>query len=107
MTRFENWIICTVCHKGPGGTGRAPDPLGVGSSGFSHEPVCLSCHEAHGTVATMNVSAGSAPWPNGTTTPSGNARSSLLRLDNRGVCQGATARRSRVPPASQPRLARA
>ena len=88
MTRFENWTNCGVCHKGPGGTGRAPDPLGVGSSGFSHEPVCLSCHVAHGSAAQMGVSAGAVAWPNGATTPSGNARSSLLRLDNRGVCQG-------------------
>jgi predicted CXXCH cytochrome family protein len=88
MTRFENWLNCQVCHTGANGTGRAPDPLGVGSSGFSHEPVCLSCHVAHGTAATMNISAGSVPWPNGSLTPGGNSRSALLRLDNRGVCQG-------------------
>jgi len=49
--------------------------------------VCLTCHFAHGTKATMGANSGSVAWPGGGTSPSGNARSSLLRLDNRGVCQ--------------------
>jgi hypothetical protein len=48
---------------------------------------CLSCHVAHGSSATMGTNSGAVPWPGGGTTPAGNARSSLLRVDNRGVCQ--------------------
>ena len=47
---------------------------------------CTSCHVAHGTASLMGPNSGSIPFPNGATTPSGNARSSLLRLDNSGVC---------------------
>jgi predicted CXXCH cytochrome family protein len=47
---------------------------------------CLDCHVAHGTSAKMGPNSGAVAWPDGTTAPSGNARSSLLRLDNRGVC---------------------
>ena len=49
--------------------------------------VCLTCHVAHGTKATMGTSSGAVPWPGGATSPNGNARSSLLRLDNRGICE--------------------
>lgn len=49
--------------------------------------VCLTCHYAHGTKAVMGASSGVVPWPNGADAPNGNARSSLLRLDNRGVCE--------------------
>lgn len=54
--------------------------------------VCLTCHFAHGSKATMGTTSGVVAWPNGATTPSGNARSSLLRLDNRGVCQNCHAK---------------
>ena len=47
---------------------------------------CTTCHVAHGTAATMGPSSGAVPWPDGGTTPNANARSSLLRLDNRGTC---------------------
>lgn len=47
---------------------------------------CIDCHVAHGTSATMDTNSGSVPWPDGTTASDGNARSSLLRLDNRGIC---------------------
>jgi predicted CXXCH cytochrome family protein len=72
---------------------------------------CLACHVAHGTSAQMSVYAASVPWPGDNTTTfdglpgtaTANAtylaamdwdaewdtRSSLLRLDNRGVCQNA------------------
>lgn len=48
---------------------------------------CLACHYAHGTGSTMGARSGSLAWPGGATTPSGNARSSLLRLNNRGICE--------------------
>lgn len=47
---------------------------------------CMSCHVAHGSSALMGTNSGSVPWPDGTTSPNGDSRSSLLRLDNRGVC---------------------
>lgn len=54
--------------------------------------VCLTCHFAHGTKAAMSGSySGAVPWPDGMV-PSGNARSSLLRLDNRGVCENCHAK---------------
>lgn len=54
--------------------------------------VCSTCHVSHGTTATMGTLSGSVPWPGGTVTPTGNARSSLLRLNNRGVCQNCHAK---------------
>lgn len=50
-------------------------------------PGCISCHVAHGTGARMGTYSGSVPWPGGGTSPNGNARSALLRQDNRAVCQ--------------------
>ena len=47
---------------------------------------CVDCHVAHGTAAVMGANSGAVPWPGGATTPNGNARSALLRLDNRGIC---------------------
>jgi predicted CXXCH cytochrome family protein len=86
MTRFSFWFNCGTCHAG-GGMGPARDPLGVGVL-VAHEPTCQACHVAHGTSATMVANAGKVAWPSGATAPSGDQRSSLLRLDNRGVCQG-------------------
>lgn len=48
---------------------------------------CLTCHFAHGTAATMGSNSGAVAWPGGGATPSGDARSSLLRLNNRGICE--------------------
>jgi predicted CXXCH cytochrome family protein len=53
-----------------------------GSSGVT----CMDCHVAHGTSAVMGTNSGAVPWPDSSTTPSGNARSSLLRVDSRGIC---------------------
>ncbi len=50
-------------------------------------PGCISCHVAHGTGARAGAKSGVVTWPGGGTDPSGNARSALLRLDNRGICQ--------------------
>ena len=49
--------------------------------------VCLTCHYAHGSAATMEGKSGAVPWPGGASGPGGSGRSSLLRLNNRGVCQ--------------------
>ena len=87
MTRWPTgWIDCYLCHEGAIGI-NAPDPFGVGAS-VAHEPVCQNCHVAHGSAAQMGTYSGLVAWPDGATTPSGNERSSLLRLDNRGVCAG-------------------
>ena len=85
MTRWPNsWVDCTVCH---GDYDHAPDPFGVGA-GIIMEPVSQNCHVAHGTAAQAGTFGGAVAWPDGSTTPSGNQRSSLLRLDGRGVCVG-------------------
>lgn len=54
---------------------------------WHHNVECMTCHVAHGTSASATGYAGTVQWPDGATTPSGNARSSLLRGDDRGVCQ--------------------
>lgn len=60
-------------------------------SSFSR-PRCLDCHVSHGTVASMATNSSIVPWPGdvspgGSNQPDeGDSRSSLLRLDNRGVC---------------------
>ena len=70
------------CHDMHGG----PPP--TGNPDYRHDPLsCLTCHVAHGTSATMSDYSGSVPWPNGSTSPGGNARSALLRVDNRGTCE--------------------
>ena len=70
------------CHDMHGG----PPP--TGNPNYRHDPLsCLTCHVAHGTSATMSGHAANVPWPDGSTSPSGNARSALLRVNNRGVCQ--------------------
>jgi predicted CxxxxCH...CXXCH cytochrome family protein len=47
---------------------------------------CIVCHVSHGTTAAMGTYSGTAAWPNGGTAPSGDARSSLLRGNNRAIC---------------------
>ena len=48
---------------------------------------CVKCHVAHGTTATMTGAAGqNVLFPDGSSAASDNARSSLLRLDERKVC---------------------
>lgn len=47
---------------------------------------CMDCHVAHGSSASMGPNSGAVAWPDDSTTPTGDSRSSLLRLDNRGIC---------------------
>lgn len=81
---------CSQCHtrylasSGSGHTDSG-DPIFT----FRHSTInvsCVSCHVAHGSSATAVGYAGAVPWPDGSTIPNEDARSSLLRLDNRGVC---------------------
>jgi len=79
---------CDSCHPGsPGNWGPTNNALGI-TSGTAHVPVCQNCHVAHGSPAVMGTQSGAVPYPDGTTAATDNARSSLLRVDNRGVCRG-------------------
>ncbi|MBI3961726.1 MAG: cytochrome c3 family protein [Deinococcus sp.] len=86
---------CATCHdRFLGEPAQPPDPL------FNHvhpsgtvEVYCLSCHVAHGTSARMTTGgsafSSSMPYPDGRVLPpvrTGDERSALLRLDNRGIC---------------------
>ena len=87
---ISSW--CSQCHtRYLAGIGSANNPSGDAIFTFRHTTniageACMSCHVAHGTAAVMGTNSGSVPWPGGGTTPNGSARSSLLRLDSRGVC---------------------
>jgi hypothetical protein len=62
-----------------------PQPTG---GPFRHERLfCVTCHVAHGSSASMGAYGGGVRWPDGAAIPNGDNRSSLLRVDNRGVCQ--------------------
>ena len=78
---------CGSCHSTPSGSGPARDPFEV-TSAIAHVPVCEHCHVAHGTAARMGEISGSVPYPDGSTPAAGTVHSTLLRLDNRGVCRG-------------------
>lgn len=78
---------CFNCHKAYGPGKSAPDPMDVSSS-ITHYPVCENCHVAHGTSAVMGDHSGSIPYPDGSTAGTADERSSLLRIDSRGICWG-------------------
>lgn len=92
LPTLSNW--CAQCHtRYAAGSGSEETSSGDPMFMFRHRSTtadvgCLSCHVAHGTSATMASNSGSVPWPGGGTSPNGNARSALLRVDNRGTCQG-------------------
>jgi predicted CXXCH cytochrome family protein len=87
---LTNW--CSQCHTrylagaGSGSTSSGDSIFKFRHTTNSTDTSCTDCHVAHGTAATMATNSGAVPWPGGATTPNGNARSSLLRLDNRGTC---------------------
>ncbi len=87
-TSLTAW--CSQCHtRAMAGSGSGHTDSGDGIFGFRHNTVavpCVVCHVSHGTTATMGTYSGAVAWPDGTTVPSGNARSSLLRGNNRAVC---------------------
>jgi predicted CXXCH cytochrome family protein len=47
-------------------------------------PTCIQCHVAHGSNATTGINGAAVPMPGGTTA---GRDSSLLRINNRGVCE--------------------
>ena len=61
--------------------------LPLGESGVNDTVVCSTCHLAHGTATAMTGFADPAFDPDGPTGPIPAGDSSLLRLDNRGVCE--------------------
>jgi predicted CXXCH cytochrome family protein len=75
---------CSKCHGIPF---VIPPPITFNAAYWNHDVECMTCHVAHGCSASMVGYAGSLVWPDGSITPPGNARSSLLRVDNRGTCQ--------------------
>lgn len=77
---------CTTCHVSPP-AGMQPPADATHKDAWSR-PRCLDCHVAHGTAATMGTNSAAVPWPGGVTpvAAEGSQRSSLLRLNNRGVC---------------------
>jgi predicted CXXCH cytochrome family protein len=88
---ISNW--CAQCHTrylangDAGGTSSGDDIFMYRHVSNGESQVnCLTCHVAHGTSASMGAQSGAVQWPDGTMVASGDARSSLLRLDNRGVC---------------------
>jgi predicted CXXCH cytochrome family protein len=89
-TSLTAW--CSQCHtRYVAGTGSADTSSGDAIFTYRHTTnatgmSCTDCHVAHGTAAVMGANSGSVAWPGGATAPNGNARSSLLRLDNRGTC---------------------
>jgi len=81
---------CSTCHVSPP-TGMQPPADSTHSNAWSR-PRCLDCHVSHGTSAAMGSNSRAISWP-GSVVPGGsgqptegNNRSSLLRLNNRGVC---------------------
>lgn len=70
-TNENSWTIATLSQPSPSSDGTAAN----------QQVMCLTCHYAHGTKATNTVTFNRA---DGTST---STSSTLLRLDNRGVCQ--------------------
>ena len=87
MTEYQWDIDCAACHPGTPGNMSAQNWFGIDYR-TAHESPCQNCHVAHGSSASMGTYSGAVAWPNGATAPNGDERSSLLRLDNRGVCVG-------------------
>jgi predicted CXXCH cytochrome family protein len=101
MATLSNW--CATCHTRIHGAGSATgstssgdaiyrfrhrsDGSNVSNSSANGDPGCLTCHVAHGSSATMGAYSSSVPKP-GTAEGGGNyLGSSLLRINNRGVCE--------------------
>ncbi len=87
---LSNWCAqCHTRHAAPTGSGHtnSGDPIFAYRHMTTGASVgCMNCHVAHGTSATVTGWAQGVPWPDGSA-PTGSERSSLLRVDNRGVCE--------------------
>lgn len=87
---FDDGGDCVKCHTA---TFTVPPPITFNGTYWNHDVECMTCHVAHGTSASMATNptgyalGENLPYPDGSTV-TGSARSSLLRIDGRGVCQG-------------------
>lgn len=100
ITALSSW--CATCHTrihGAGASGATSsgdaifayrhrtDGSNISTSSANGAPACLTCHVAHGSSAIMGSYSSSVPKP-GTAEGGGNyLDSSLLRINNRGVCE--------------------
>ena len=71
----------------PETTGLGGHTLPLAETGTTDAVVCMTCHLPHGTSASMTGFADPAFDPTGPQPPIPAGDSSLLRLDNRGVCE--------------------
>jgi predicted CXXCH cytochrome family protein len=79
---------CSKCHSGAPSAATAF--ITFNANYWNHDVECMTCHVAHGSSADMTTDgpySGTVPWPDGAALPDGDARSVLLRIDGRGVCQ--------------------
>lgn len=85
---ISNW--CSQCHtRYLAGSGSGHSDSGDAIFPFRHNTFavpCIVCHVSHGTSATMGTHSGAVAWPDDSNSPNGDARSSLLRGNNRAIC---------------------
>ena len=83
---------CSQCHtRYLAGSGAGSIDSGDAIFAYRHTTdnrslTCVRCHLAHGTSSEMGPYSGSIPWPDGSASPVGDMRSSLLSSDNRTSC---------------------
>jgi len=90
---------CASCHtRYLAGSGSGSSSSGDAIFAFRHAsngtatatsdtevPSCVQCHVSHGSNAAAGANSRAVPWPGGSAGRGDD--SSLLRMDNRGVCQ--------------------
>ncbi len=85
---ISSW--CSQCHtRYLAGSGSGHADSGDAIFPFRHNTFavpCIVCHVSHGTSATMGTHSGAVAWPDDSNSPNGDARSSLLRGNNRAIC---------------------
>jgi hypothetical protein len=97
IANVSGW--CTSCHtRYLAGSGAGSTSSGDGIFTYRHRsngsgyadavngaaPTCVQCHVAHGSNAATGINGAAVPLPGGTAT---GRDSSLLRINNRGVCE--------------------
>ncbi len=96
---------CSKCHNGTPSAATAF--VTFNAAYWNHDVECMTCHVAHGTSASMAINptgyalGQNLPYPDGSTV-TGSARSSLLRVDGRGVCQACHNKSGTAAPAPPP-----
>jgi len=101
IATLSSW--CATCHTRIHGAGAATgstnsgdaiyafrhrtDGANISNTSANGDPACLTCHVAHGSSATMGAYSAAVPKP-GTAEGGGSyLDSTLLRINNRGVCE--------------------